>query len=537
MERVLISDKLDPACAEYLTEHGFVADQQVGLSPDALKAAAAGAVGWIVRSGTTITPELIEAASSLRVIGRAGVGVDNINLQSATRRGVVVINAPEGNTISTAEHACALILALARRVSAAHQSMREGAWDRKQFVGTELFGKTLGIIGVGRVGRGVAERMRAFGMNVIGFDPVVSPDVAKDSGVELVTLEDVVERSDVITLHVPLTKTTAGLFDAQRLAACKPGVLLVNCARGGLIDESALLDALKSGHVGGAALDVYAQEPPGDGLADLVAHPNVVCTPHIAASTAEAQQKVAVQVTEQVVRGLRGEPVATPVNASAIRLSSRPEVRPFVALAEMLGRLVTRLNAPQPIRRVIVEGAGDIPRAAREVLAVGALAGVLGELLDDRVNLVNAEALAQEAGLPVNTEWASAASNYQHYIDVVLDTPEGTRSIRGTLFGGEDARIVALDGYELELRPAGTMLFYKNVDRPGMLAAVGAIVAAADVNIGAMALGRKDRGSAALTVMHLDDKLDAHQLARIGELEGVEDVRLVDVESAQKTQN
>ena len=537
MERVLISDKLDPACAEYLSAHGFQADQQVGLSPDALKAAAADAVGWIVRSGTTITPDLIDAASSLRVIGRAGVGVDNIDLQSATRRGIVVINAPEGNTISTAEHACALILALARRVSAAHQSMREGAWDRKRFVGRELFGKTLGIIGVGRVGRGVAERMSAFGMKVIGFDPVVSDDVAKDAGVELVALDEVIERSDVITLHVPLTKTTAGLFSAERLAACKAGVLLVNCARGGLIDESALLDALNSGHVGGAALDVYAQEPPGESVAALAKHPHVVCTPHIAASTSEAQQKVAVQVTEQVVRGLRGEPVATPVNASAIRLSSRPEVKPFVALAEMLGRLVARLNAPQPIRRVTVEGAGDIPRAAREVLAVGALAGVLGELLDDRVNLVNAEALAQEAGLPVQTDWVSTTSSYQHYIQVVLDTPDGTRSIRGTLFGGGDARIVALDGYELELRPAGTMLFYKNVDRPGMLAAVGAIVAAADVNIGAMALGRKGRGSAALTVMHLDDHLDAERLGQIGALEGVEDVRQVGLKSAEKQQN
>jgi D-3-phosphoglycerate dehydrogenase len=338
-----------------------------------------------------------------------------------------------------------------------------------------------------------------------------------------------VAQSDVISLHAPLTGSTRGLFGRALFAACRPGVLLVNCARGGLVDESALLEALNTGQVGGAALDVYSQEPPPEELRPLFEHPNVVCTPHIAASTSEAQQKVAVQVTEQVVRGLRGETVATPVNASAIRLSSRPEVKPFVALAELLGRIVARLNAPHAIKRVTIRGAGEIPRAARDVLAVGALAGVLGELLDDRVNLVNAESLAEEAGLPVHTDWVSTAENYQHYVEVDLETAQGERSIRGTLFGGVDARIIGLDRYELELRPAGTMLFYRNVDRPGMLAAVGAIVAAANVNIGAMSLGRRDPGAPALTVMHLDERLGEADLALIGGVAGLEDVRQVDI--------
>lgn len=530
MERVLITDRLDAACGDILRAAGFEVVDRVGASAEEIRRAASDAVGWIVRSGTTITADLLEAAPSLRVVGRAGVGVDNIDVAAATRRGVIVINAPEGNTISTAEHACAMILSLARRIPLASASMREGRWERKEFMGAELFGKTLGIVGVGRVGRGVAERMSAFGMRVIGFDPVVSAEVAKESGVQLVGIEELAEQADVITFHAPLTASTRGMFGRERLDRCRRGVLIVNCARGGLIDEGVLLEALESGRVGGAALDVFSHEPPGEEERALLAHPAVVATPHIAASTAEAQQKVAVQVTEQVVLGLRGEPVATPVNASAIRLSSRPEVKPFVGLAELLGRIAARLSASHGIRRVTVRGAGEVPRAARDVLAVGALAGILGELHDQRVNLVNAEALAAEAGLPVNMDWATTAENYQHYVEVGVETGAGTRTIRGTLFGGTDARIVGLDGYELELRPAGTMLFYRNVDRPGMLAAVGAIVAEANVNIGAMALGRRDPGAPALTVMHLDEPLDAGTLRRLGELDGVADVLQVDLE-------
>ena len=528
-ERVLITDRLDPACADLLTASGFLADERVALSDPELREAARDAVGWIVRSGTTITKELMDAATALRVIGRAGVGVDNIDLEAATRRGVIVINAPEGNTISTAEHACALILALARRIPAAHASMSAGAWDRKHFVGRELFGKTLGVVGVGKVGRAVAERMAVFGMRVIGSDPVVSPEVAKESGVDLVTFEELLSEADIVTLHAPLTDATRGLFGADALSRCREGLLLVNCARGGLIDEAALLDALNRGRLAGVAMDVFAQEPPAPGFGALANHPHVICTPHIAASTAEAQQKVALQVTEQVVRGLRGETVSTTVNATAIRLAGRPEVYPFVELAVLLGRILAKLNGGEPITRVTVGGAGEIPRAAREVLSVAALSGVLGEVLDRRVNLVSAPVLAADAGLPVTEDWTSMADNYQHEVAVSLDTALGVRSIRGALFGRSEARIVGLDGYDLELRPEGVMLFYRNVDRPGMLAAVGAIVAEAGVNIGSMALGRRGQGGAALTVMHLDDLLPAQTLSAIEALDGLTDVCQVEV--------
>lgn len=528
-ERVLITDRLDATCVSLLTEGGFLADERVGLSDAELREAARDAVGWIVRSGTTITKELMESAPALRVIGRAGVGVDNIDLEVATRRGVVVINAPEGNTISTAEHACALILALARRIPAAHASMGEGAWDRKRFVGRELYGKTLGVVGVGKVGRAVAERMSVFGMRVIGSDPVVSPEVAEESGVELVTFDQLLAESDVITLHAPLTGATRGLIGADALSRTRDGLLLVNCARGGLIDEVALLEALESGRIAGVAMDVYEQEPPPPAIAALARHPHAICTPHIAASTSEAQEKVAVQVTEQVLRGLRGEAVSTTVNAAAIRLASGVEVRPFVELATMLGRVLAKLNGGEPISRVTVGGAGEIPRAAREILPVAVLSGLLGEILEERVNLVNASVLAADAGLAVTEDWTSTADTYQHEVEVRLDTAAGTREIRGVLFGRSEARIVGLDGYDLELRPEGIMLFYRNVDRPGMMASVGAIVAEAGVNVGAMVLGRRGHGGAALTVMHLDDRLTEGALRQIEAIEGLADVRQITV--------
>lgn len=526
-ERVLITDSLDPASVELLEEGGFEAFERPGLTGDELLAAARDAVGWIVRSGTTITRELIEAAPSLRVIGRAGVGVDNIDIEAATRRGVVVINAPEGNTISTAEHACAMILALARQIPAADRSIRDGAWDRKRFVGKELYGKTLGVVGAGKVGRAVAERMSGFGMRVLGTDPLVSDEVAKESNIQLVDFDALVETSDVISLHAPLTDATRLLFGAEVFARCQVGVLVVNCARGGLVDETALLAALESGRVGGAALDVFAQEPPVASFTPVLRHPNVICTPHIAASTAEAQKKVAAQVTEQVVRGLRGESVSTTVNAAAVRLSSRPDVRPFVELAIVLGRIAAKLSSPHPIRRVTVTGAGDVPKAAREVLPVAALAGVLGELHDIRVNLVNATALAEEAGLPVHHDWTSASETYQHHVSVEVEADSGWGAIRGALFARDEPRIIGVGEYELEVRPAGAMLFYRNIDRPGMLASVGAIVARAGVNIGSMALGRRGAGESALTVMHLDEPLGPSDIAAIQAVEGLSGVRQI----------
>ena len=523
--KVLISDRMDPRSAEYLASHGIEPVVKVGLPSGELKPLLADIEGWIVRSGTTITDELMEAAPRLRVIGRAGVGVDNIDVGAATRRGIVVINAPDGNTLSTAEHTCAMLMAVARTVPQAHGSMISGAWDRKSYTGTELFGKTLGIVGVGKVGQAVAERMAAFGVRLLGFDPVVTKEVVERLGIELVSLDELVERSDIITVHTPLTDLTRNLFDDKLFARCRKGVMIVNCARGGIIDEAALVRALDAGIVSGAALDVYSQEPPSDELRALLRHDRIVQTPHIAASTHEAQQKVADQVTEQVVSALRGEPVATPVNAAAIKMASRPEMQPFMELTEALGRFVAQVAGVRAISRVKVRISGDVPHKAVQVLSVAALKGILSELTDETVNLVNAVLLADQAGLRVDEEVAGSAADYQNLVEVLLDTADGPHRVAGTVFGGQEIRIVRIDDFWVEVKPEGWILFYRNEDRPGMLAAVGSLLAASGINIGTAALGRAEARREALTIMRVDEALSSAQLDQIGRLEGVRDVR------------
>ncbi len=525
---ILITDALDPVCEAMLREAGMEVDVHIKQPPEVLKAHAARADGWIIRSGTRITADLIEAAGRLKVIGRAGVGVDNIDLEAATRRGILVINAPDGNTISTAEHTVAMLLALARRIPQANASLRAGRWDRKAFQGAELYEKTLGVVGVGKIGRAVAARMQGFGMTVLGYDPVLAPEVAERLGIQLVTLDEIFEKSDFITFHTPLNEATRGLLDADTLARCKRGVYVVNCARGGIVDEAALLDALERGQVAGAALDVYSQEPPPASLAALLAHPNVVATPHIAASTEEAQQKVARQVTEQVIRALRDEPVTSAVNALAIRMASQREVQPYVRLAEKLGHVVGQL-AEGPVRRLSVRCQGDVPQRYVEVLKVAAIKGLLQCSQSGPVNLVNAPVLAEELGLVVEAGAQSARGSFTSLVEVILETERGERQVAGTLFGGEDPRLVRVDDYDVEVRAEGWVLFYCNVDRPGMLAAVGGLLADAGINIGALSLGRTGKGATALTAISVDEAVPAPVLKQIGALEGVQDVHLISV--------
>ncbi len=523
---VLITDSVDPVCIEMLRQNGMEAEVQVKRSADDLREYARRADGWIIRSGTRITADLIEAAERLKVIGRAGVGVDNIDLEAATRRGVLVINAPDGNTISTAEHTCAMLLSLARRIPQAHASLSEGRWDRKPFTGSELYEKTLGVVGLGKIGRAVAERMKGFGMTVVGYDPVLSPEAAERMGVALVPLEEIYRRSDFITVHTPLNDATRGLLNRETLAACRAGVRIVNCARGGIVDEQALLEALESGHVGGAALDVYSQEPPPPALERLIRHPNVVVTPHIAASTDEAQAKVAVQITEQVISALKGEPVQSPVNALAIRMAGQREVQPYLELAERLGQVAGQF-CDGSLRRVTVRSRGDVPRRYSDVLTIAVLKGVLARWVSEPVNLVNAPYLAQEVGLVVREERDLAVGSYTNLLEVDLETDRGSHRVAGTLFGTAEPRLVRVDDYLLEVRPEGRLLFYRNVDRPGMLAAVGSTLAEAGVNIGALALGRIGRGSPALTAISVDDDIPEAVLRKVAALEGVENVRSV----------
>lgn len=524
---VLVTDAVDPVCTELLERAGFEVAVHLKTSPEELKALAAQAHGWIIRSGTQVTAELLEAAEHLQVVGRAGVGVDNVDLDAATRRGVLVINAPDGNTISTAEHACAMLMALARRIPQANASLVSGKWERKAFTGSELYEKTIGIVGVGKIGQAVAERLRAFGVTLLGYDPLLSAERAERLGVRLVPLAELLAQSDYITIHAPLNDATRGLLGAETLRQCKPGVGIVNCARGGIVDEQALLEALEEGHVGGAALDVYSQEPPPPALEALIRHPRVVATPHIAASTGEAQTKVAEQVTEQVIRALQGEPVQTAVNGLAIRMAGQREVQPYLRLADALGRVAVQLS-DRPLERITVRCSGDVPRRYAEVLTVAAVRGVLSRLRSGPVNLINAPVLAEEMGLHVEEQSHTAQGPYTSLVEVVLSGGGDDRLVAGTLFAADDPRLVRVDTYHrLEVRPEGVLLSYRNEDRPGMLAAVGGMLAEAGINIGALALGRRERGARALTVINVDDVVPENVLKHISALDGVSDVRLI----------
>ena len=529
--RVLITDALSPASTDLLAAAGIAADTRLKLDEDALAGIVGEYDGWLIRSGTQVTARLLEKATTLKVVGRAGVGVDNVDLEAATRRGVLVVNAPDGNTISTAEHTCAMALALMRQIPQANASLRAEKWDRKPFSGSELDGKVLGVVGVGKIGRAVAHRLASFGMTVLGFDPVLTKEAGEKMGITLVGLEQIWAEADLVTVHTPLNDATRGLLNAETLAACKPGVRLINCARGGIIDEEALLAALESGHVGGAALDVFSEEPPEtETLRRLIAHPNVVATPHIAASTEEAQEKVGRQVTEQVIRALRGEPVTTPVNAGAIRMAAQPEARPYLDLARRLGAIAAQLAGDGSLRRVTVGCYGEPARRYAEVLTVGALTGILGRWADVPVNLVNAGALARELGLHVEEQRHSDADGYANLVEVCLETTTGERSVKGTVLGAlGEARLVGLDHFRFEVKPEGHLLFYQNVDRPGMLATVGGLLAAAGTNIGSLTLGRTAPGEVALTVIAADAAVPAETLRAVRAVEGVSEVYAVSV--------
>ena len=526
-QTVLITDSVAEVCIERLEEAGMKPNVQLKRSPEELSEMARSANGWIIRSGTRITADMLDDVQDLKVIGRAGVGVDNIDLEAATRKGILVINAPDGNTISTAEHTCAMLMSLARRIPQANASLVSGAWDRKAFTGAELQGKTLGVIGIGKIGRAVAERMQGFGMKVLGFDPVLSPEVADRMGIEMVALGEIYAQSDYITVHTPLNDATRGLLGEATFNKCKRGVRVINCARGGIVDETALLEALNSGQVGGAALDVYSQEPPPESLSALLRHPNVVATPHIAASTEEAQEKVARQVTDQVILALQGQPVSTPVNGMAIRMAGQKEVQPFLRLAEKLGRIVRQLSNGT-LRSVAVSCQGDVPRRYMEVLTIAVLKGMLEDFLSEAVNLVNATMLAELMGLRVEEKRGTGMGSFTNLIEVYLETDAGSQHVGGTVFGADVPRLVRIDGYGVEVKLEGKLLFYKNADRPGMVAAVGKVLAEADINIGEMQLGRTGgRGNEALTILSVDDDIPSAVLEKISQMEGVEGVKMV----------
>ncbi len=522
--RVLVCDNVEQSCVDILAREGLTVDER-GAVPALELAKIVGAYdALVVRSATKVTAEVLAAAGRLKVIGRAGTGVDNIDVPAATRRGILVMNTPGGNTVSAAEHTISLLLALARNIPQAHMSMTRGEWERKKFVGTEVFEKTVGVIGLGKIGREVAMRCQGLGMKVLGYDPVLSIDATQKLGIEPVPLEEVFRRSDFISVHTPLSPETRGLLNAKTLARCKTGVRIINCARGGIVDEAALLDALESGQVGGAALDVFEQEPAG--VSPLVSHPRVVVTPHLGASTEEAQEKVAVQIAHQLADALHGRAYGGVVNSTALHLMLNAEVRPYLALAEHLGSFVAQVSTGK-LRKIVIGTAGDLANQSAEVLRAGVLKGILSVTQPDPVNIISAPFLARELGITVSEERDTSAETYGNLVRVKYETDGGVREAAGAVLGAAAGRLVMLDGFRFEVAPEGLLLVYTNVDKPGMLAQVGALLARYEVNIGGLALGRHRVGGDALTIMNVDGELPESAVRELGLLAGIGNVKVV----------
>jgi D-3-phosphoglycerate dehydrogenase / 2-oxoglutarate reductase len=512
MARILVTEKIAEGGLQQLRDAGHVVDVRLGLTADELVEVAPGAAALIIRSATQVTREVLEAAPELVVVGRAGIGLDNVDVEAATERGVMVVNAPQSNILSAAEHTIALLLAQARNIPQAHAALADGRWERSRWEGVELADKTLGIVGLGRIGRLVAQRALAFGMKLVAYDPFVSVDRARQLSVELLPLDRLVEVADFVTLHVAKTPETMGLIDKDLLARAKPGIRIINVARGGIVDEAALAEAISVGHVGGAAIDVFADEPTTE--SPLFGLPGVVVTPHLGASTREAQDKAGETIAEQVGLALAGEFVPFAVNVSAAEASET--VRPFLPLAERLGQLYTGLTAGVP-QVLEVEYAGQLADYDTRILTLSVLKGVFDGVTDEPVSYVNAPRVAQERGVEVRDTSTATAHDFINLITI----RGGDHAIAGTLVGlrGEP-RIVMLDDHTVDVPPARHMLVVRNDDRPGMIAFTSGILSQAGINIDDMHLGRSARGEAALQVLATDvavpDEVQAAILAGDG---------------------
>ncbi|MGZ4153957.1 MAG: phosphoglycerate dehydrogenase, partial [Actinomycetota bacterium] len=522
--RVLVTEKLSDQGLELL-RHDFEVDVRPELATGDLVAEIGPYEALIVRSQTRVTAEVLDAAEHLRVVARAGIGLDNVDVEAATRRGVMVVNAPQSNVISAAEHTLALLLAQARNVAQADTALKAGKWQREKWEGVELAGKTLGVIGLGRVGGLVAQRAAAFGMRVIAFDPYVSADRAKEMGVDgMPTLEALLVQADFVTIHLPRTAETEGLIGAHELSLMKPGARLVNTARGGIVDEDALAKALEAGQLAGAALDVFAVEPTTD--SPLFAFERVVVTPHLGASTREAQDKAGTTVAEMVRLALRGEFVPYAVNVSAGAEVSEI-VRPFVPLAERLGALLAGL-AEGGVRSIVCSYLGRIAESDTRVLTLAILKGILGKVVHEPVSFVNAPMLARERGITVSEMRSTVSEDYVSLISLRADTDEGPVTVGGTLVGKRNAeRVMQVFDFEIELAPAEHMIFFIYTDRPGVIGTVGTILGGHGVNIATMEVGRTDEGGDALMCLTVDAPVPPHVLEHIAAEIGASRLRAI----------
>ena len=503
MPKVLISDALSPRAVEIFAARGIEVDLAPGLPPEELKARIADYDGLAVRSATKVTAPLIARADKLKVIGRAGIGVDNIDVAAATQRGIVVMNTPYGNSITAAEHTIAMLFALCRQIPAADRSTQAGKWEKSRFMGVELTGKTLGIIGCGNVGSIVAERALGLRMKVIAYDPFLSPERALDLGIDKVSFDALLGRADFITLHTPLTEATKNLIDARAIAKMKRGVRLVNCARGGLVVEQDLAAALETGHVAGAAIDVFVKEPAIEN--PLFGRDNVVATPHLGAATTEAQENVALQIAEQMADFLLTGAVSNAVNVPSLTAEEAKRLNPYMRLAQQLGSFAGQLTETG-ITAVAVEYEGAVAELNVKPLTAIVLTGLLAPQLST-VNMVNAPVICRERDIRVSETRRSEAIDYQTLIRVILTTERRKREVSGTLFAGDKPRIVSVEGIPLEAELGGNMLFVRNYDKPGFIGALGHALGAAEVNIATFHLGRTAPGQDAIALVEVDQPL------------------------------
>jgi D-3-phosphoglycerate dehydrogenase len=524
--KILALEGITERGLEILKAEGWSVDVQKALPPAELARLVPPYDAILVRSGSRITAEVVAAATRLKVIGRPGIGVDNVDLEAATRRGVVVMNSPGGNMISTAELSLALLFALARNVAQADASMKAEKWDRKSFSGVELQGKRLGIVGLGRIGREVASRCRGMGMDVAAFDPFVAASLADSMRIQLLGFEELLRSSDFISLHTTLTPETRHLLGREALAKVKPGVRIVNAARGELIDDEALLDALETGRVAGAALDVHAQEPPRDWR--LVRHPRVVATPHVGASTLEAQERVGTDIALQVRDFLKGGLIQHAVNFFSLTGDLYDQVRPAMELADRLGAFVAQV-CPGDVQRIELGLYGDLREFDVKPILAAAVAGVLRPLLSEGVTLVNALALARERGIEATESNLSARIAFSNLMVLRHKTSEAELSVAGTLFGRGHLRLVDVDGVELDAIPQGHLLLVKNDDTPGVVGHIGTLLAERSINIARMTVGRKPGSGRALMLIEVDGEVSDALLAAIRRIAGVREARAVDL--------
>ena len=524
--KILVSDPLSEEGLKILKDiQEFQVDVKTELKPEALKAIIKNYDALIVRSGTKVTKDIIEEAGKLKVIGRAGVGLDNVDLEAATQKGIIVMNTPAGNTISTAEHTMSMILALSRNIPQANASLKSGEWKRSKFMGVELYNKTLGIIGLGRIGTEVAKRALSFGMKVLAYDPFLSAEVAESLGVEIAELKSLLGRCDYITVHTPLTEETKHMLSAEEFGLMKRGVRIINCARGGIVDEAALLNAMKEGKVAAAALDVFEQEPLSPD-SELLKLDNFVATPHLGASTEEAQVNVAIEVAEIVRDALLGKGIRNAANYPYIEAEVRKFLEPYINLTEKLGVFSSQLVEGR-FQGLNITYSGEIIQYDLSALTMALVKGLLSPILKETVNFINATSLAQERGIKIKEGKTSKEEEFVNLVQLEIKTDKETRLIAGTLSANKQPRIVKIDDYYVEVSPSGEMIVIQNWDRPGIIGNLGTLLGKHNINIAAMTFGRQKPGGRAITVLNVDSPVSGDILDKIKKTENVLAVRVI----------